>query len=66
MIRFLTIYNSYVDIEKEIIELVYHGHLSYIDCQYMDFSTRKLWKKELQEIFKEQSTVSDSNTLNII
>lgn len=60
IVDFLSCYNSPEDdIEKELVQLVYYGKLSYIDTHFMTFYTRQFWLKEIKNIIE----VTANNTM---
>ena len=56
IVDFLSIYKDpEFDIEREIIQLVYHANLSYYDVNMMTFKVRRFWMEEVQRILQEKS-----------
>ena len=56
IVDFLSIYKDpEFDIEREIIQLVYHANLSYYDVNMMTFKIRRFWMEEVQRILQEKS-----------
>jgi len=56
IVDFLSIYKDpEFDIEREIIQLVYHANLSYYDVNMMSSKIRRFWMEEVQRILQEKS-----------
>ena len=56
IVDFLSIYKDpEFDIEREIIQLVYHANLSYYDVNMMSSKIRRFWMEEVQRISQEKS-----------
>ena len=53
--NFLSIYSSYEQIDREVLQLVYYCKLSYIDCQYMTHFQRQWWLKEISTILENEA-----------
>lgn len=43
-----------IDIEKELIQLVYYGKLSYIDVNLMTYPIRQMWLTELKKMIEAE------------
>lgn len=43
-----------IDIEKELIQLVYYGKLSYIDVNLMTYPIRQMWLAELKKMIEAE------------
>ena len=56
IVDFLSIYKDpEFDIEREIIQLVYHANLSYYDVNMMSSKIRRFWMEEVQRVLQEKS-----------
>ena len=63
IVDLLSIYKDpEIDIEKELIQLIYYGKLSYLDVHLMTYSIRQLWLSEIKKIIE---TTYNSDGLNI-
>jgi len=63
IVDLLSIYKDpEIDIEKELIQLIYYGKLSYLDVHLMTYSIRQLWLSEIKKIIE---TTYNSDGLDI-
>lgn len=55
IVDLLSIYREpEIDIEKELIQLVYYGKLSYIDVNFMTYPIRQMWLTELKKMIEAE------------
>jgi hypothetical protein len=65
IVDFLSIYKDpELDIEREIIQLVYHANLSYYDVNMMSSKIRRFWMEEIQRILQEKSKNATETSLH--
>lgn len=56
IVDFLSIYRDpELDIERELIQLVYYANLTYYDVNMMTFRIRRFWMEEIQRILQEKA-----------
>ncbi len=66
IVNFLSYYYKITEsIDKELVQLTYYGHLSFIDACLMNFYQRRFWIKEISNIIEKQNPVdgTDINSL---
>lgn len=55
IVDILTIYNDpEIDIERELVQLSYFGHVSYFDLQFMSYKIRQFWIEEIKKYITEE------------
>ncbi len=59
VVDFLSLYRDpELDIERELIQLVHYGDLTYYDVNMMTFKTRRFWLEEIQRMIQEKNKAS--------
>ncbi|OQA44994.1 MAG: hypothetical protein BWY47_02140 [Bacteroidetes bacterium ADurb.Bin302] len=60
MTDLLSVYrNPSIDIEKELVQLVYYGKVNYSDTYLMSYNARQIWFNEIKSILESQANISN-------
>jgi len=64
VVDFLSVYRDpELDIERELVQLVYYGDLTYYDVNMMTFKVRRFWLEEIQRIIQEKLKASSEASM---